>query len=299
MDIQMPELDGIEATELIRERMDAMALPIIAMTAHAMEHERRRCLAAGMNDHLSKPVEPEVLYATLRKWVSAAPGIAAGEPQDNDGTKSSPKIIELPPIPGLDMEVALHRNGNRPDMLQRLLVTFARSFIDLPETIAAELAAGNIDEVRRHAHTMRSAARTIGAESLGLAGDALEKAAEQDGAGPASLSAPTEVFANELRGVLDALAAVDSGQTEVPEAETTGNIDRDQVVLLIERLEPLIDEGNTDARQVLEDLEGSLRGTPLLDTALEVRAYVEDLEDAAAKAALAALAEEVRAIEVK
>jgi CheY-like chemotaxis protein len=69
MDVQMPEMDGLEATRLIRRHVDAATLPIIAMTAHAMEEERQLCLAAGMNDHLTKPVDPKNLTRTLGRWI--------------------------------------------------------------------------------------------------------------------------------------------------------------------------------------------------------------------------------------
>jgi CheY-like chemotaxis protein len=71
MDVQMPVMDGLEATRLIRAQVSAAQLPIIAMTAHAMEEERLACLAAGMNDHLTKPVDPRALARTLERWVSA------------------------------------------------------------------------------------------------------------------------------------------------------------------------------------------------------------------------------------
>jgi two-component system, sensor histidine kinase and response regulator len=72
MDVQMPVMDGLEATRLIRQRVDATQLPIIAMTAHAMEKERQLCLEAGMNDHVTKPVDPKNLTATLRRWITSA-----------------------------------------------------------------------------------------------------------------------------------------------------------------------------------------------------------------------------------
>jgi signal transduction histidine kinase/CheY-like chemotaxis protein len=79
MDVQMPEMDGLEATRLIRRRFDAVRLPIVAMTAHAMEEERLACLAAGMNDHLTKPVDPKNLTRTLEQWLGPA-GPRAGQP---------------------------------------------------------------------------------------------------------------------------------------------------------------------------------------------------------------------------
>jgi hypothetical protein len=70
MDVQMPVMDGLEATRLIRARIDATRLPIIAMTAHAMEQERQMCLDAGMNDHLTKPVDPKIIARTLGQWIT-------------------------------------------------------------------------------------------------------------------------------------------------------------------------------------------------------------------------------------
>jgi hypothetical protein len=69
MDVQMPEMDGMEATRLIRRKLDAAQLPIIAMTAHAMEDDRRLCLEAGMNDHLPKPIDPAAVGHMLRRWL--------------------------------------------------------------------------------------------------------------------------------------------------------------------------------------------------------------------------------------
>jgi hypothetical protein len=70
----MPVMDGLEATRQIRTRVSAAELPIIAMTAHAMEQERQMCLAAGMNDHLTKPVDPKSLTRTLVRWISVPAG---------------------------------------------------------------------------------------------------------------------------------------------------------------------------------------------------------------------------------
>src|SRR6185503_14254392 len=96
MDVQMPEMDGIEATRRIRADPRHARLPVIAMTAHAMAEERERCSAAGMNDHITKPVEPAKMFETLSRWLGAGTGgaaVAAAPVADDD---------HLPEVAGLD-----------------------------------------------------------------------------------------------------------------------------------------------------------------------------------------------------
>ncbi|MBF0424100.1 MAG: response regulator, partial [Magnetococcales bacterium] len=108
MDIQMPVMDGYQATETIRTNPDFRKLPIIAMTAHAMAGDRERCLAAGMNDHVAKPIDRNILYATLVNWIRPRPGLGqmvaavpARQPESDN------KSCELPEkLPGIDMPAA-------------------------------------------------------------------------------------------------------------------------------------------------------------------------------------------------
>jgi hypothetical protein len=107
MDVQMPEMDGIEATIRIRRTWDAQTLPIIAMTAHAYAEERQRCLDAGMNDHIAKPVDPALLVRTLERWLRVPDLLRGARPADGPpvegraptrpGPRPWPTV--LPPIP--------------------------------------------------------------------------------------------------------------------------------------------------------------------------------------------------------
>jgi len=83
MDIQMPRMNGIEATRAIRARPDGGSVPILAMTANAFEDDRRQCMACGMNDFVAKPVDPTVLFSRLLKWLDAFPRTAHGSKQHN------------------------------------------------------------------------------------------------------------------------------------------------------------------------------------------------------------------------
>src|SRR5260370_38050713 len=122
IDLEMPEMDGITATKLIRTRSYLRELPIIVMTAHATVEERQRCLEAGMNDHVSKPIEPDVLFATLIRWVkpehsqTGATEVNAAAPTHKLG---------FPEIDGVDVVNGLKRVAGKRRLYSDLLAQFA------------------------------------------------------------------------------------------------------------------------------------------------------------------------------
>ncbi|WP_374350641.1 ATP-binding protein, partial [Chitinimonas sp.] len=123
MDIQMPELDGIGATEAIRRHHPNPHLPIIAMTAHAMASERERCLAAGMNEHISKPIDPARLVAVLKQ-------LTCVEPLSGGDTQAAAKAEVVGDIAGMDVHAALERMGGKQRLLQKSLRRFHEGFHD-------------------------------------------------------------------------------------------------------------------------------------------------------------------------
>ena len=169
MDVQMPRMDGLDATRAIRERA-GRALPVIAMTAHAFGEDRAACLAAGMNDHVAKPVDPEQLYATLLRWLplpvhAGATPTAAPAPPALD--------LRLAAVPGLDVAAGLRNVGGQLGALQRVLGRFVANY----RSGEPALAAGSPQAARRHAcHSLRGACATIGATALREAAAALEQA---------------------------------------------------------------------------------------------------------------------------
>ncbi|MFZ4289022.1 PAS domain S-box protein [Variovorax sp. HJSM1_2] len=179
MDLQMPVMDGMAATRLIRADQRHDAIPIIAMTAHAMVEERERCLAAGMVDHITKPIDPPAMFQTLARWVRARPENAApaqASPAPAQAVADAPPELSLPDMPGLDATLGLQRvAGNRKLYLQ-LLRQFAERQADAGERIAAALAAGDLTTAERTAHTVRGVAGNIGLVALQQAAADLEQA---------------------------------------------------------------------------------------------------------------------------
>lgn len=181
MDMQMPLMDGETATRLLRADPRHAGLPIIAMTAHAMESDRQRCFDAGMNDHVAKPIDPAVLWATLARWLppgTQSPGEpavpAAHQDPGPDPGQGGPALPQG--VAGLDTALGLQRALGRPALYADMLQRFVQGQRDVQQTLHAALAAGDWALAERTAHTLRAVAGNIGAQELSQQAQALEQA---------------------------------------------------------------------------------------------------------------------------
>ncbi|MBT0959715.1 PAS domain S-box protein [Denitromonas iodatirespirans] len=167
MDIQMPRMDGYTATRRLRGDPRFCRLPVIAMTAHALAEERARCVAVGMDDFLTKPVEPQALYEVLARH--------------RGGLPSTPPASVAPAVtesgaPVIDRDTGLRYAGGKEALRQRLLRRFYETQADLLVRFEAAHAQGPGGEAYRLAHTLKSSAATIGALAVSEAAQALETA---------------------------------------------------------------------------------------------------------------------------
>ena len=195
MDLQMPEMDGMEATQRIRADARFRDLPIIAMTAHAMAEERERCLAAGMVDHIGKPIDPPAMFRTLLRWVRAAPAAAAARPA---GEASA-----LPQVDGLDTAAGLRRvGGNR-----KLYLSLLRQFVERQGNAAAQAAAADPATAERIAHTVKGVAGNLGITALAPVAGALEAAFRSGQGTKSALSAFEAEMARTVASLQEALGA--------------------------------------------------------------------------------------------
>jgi CheY-like chemotaxis protein/HPt (histidine-containing phosphotransfer) domain-containing protein len=184
MDVQMPMMDGLEATVHIRDPRSAVLnhlVPIIAMTAHAMQGDRQRCLEAGMNDYVTKPVSPQALSEALARWL---PGDDAAGPKD---VSAEPEAVTegAEGAAGDDLETQVF---DRSGLLARLMddedlaLTVVDGFLeDVPRQIGAlrsYLDAGDVEGSIRQAHTIKGASANVGGELLRAAAFDMEKAAQ-------------------------------------------------------------------------------------------------------------------------
>ena len=165
MDVQMPGIDGYDTTRQIRNDEKYKELPIIAMTANAMVGDKERCIEAGMNDYVAKPIDTEQLYSALCKWVK--PGKETGENETKQNEDRLPESDNLPEsIPGLNIKPALHRlNDNK-----RLYRTILKDFLDeSPEQIMQlneAMKRNEYETAHRMAHTLKAVCGSIGADEL-------------------------------------------------------------------------------------------------------------------------------------
>ncbi len=161
MDIQMPVMDGYQATAAIRNLPEFESLPIIAMTANAMAGDRDRCIAAGMNEHIPKPVDPEQLMRVLSEWVKPVERLAP-----TSASKTTAPVQELPPLAGIDIQQGLLRVGGNKALYRKLLIDFHHDHRNDLGVIEKALIEGDIALAQRVAHTLKGIAGSIGATSL-------------------------------------------------------------------------------------------------------------------------------------
>ncbi len=248
MDIQMPEMDGYEATRQIRAEPRFEKLPVVAMTAHAMSGERDRCLAAGMNEHVPKPIDPVRLFATLGRWLKPADKVPTRQVED-DG-------VTLPErLPGIDLRWGLERIGGNKRLFRKLLGEFVAHHGRALEVLSQQLNDGEYDSARRELHTLKGVAGNIGALTLQREAARLEQAL-QAGEITSAADLPAS-FCEVFTTLFDGLAGLSFSESNTATMEESinaeGNIEE-----LLQQLRQSLLEGDPDALKRVVQLEGRL-----------------------------------------
>lgn len=260
MDCQMPVMDGYEATRRMRANPRTADLPVIAMTANVLPGDRERVLAAGMNDHIGKPLDVAVMLTTMARWIVPA------QPHDDSDAGAAPsrEVSGYFPaaareLPGVDVAAGLARLQGNEGVYGRILHGFAVDQAQFVQEYRTAVQTGDWQQAKLRAHSLKSLAGTLGAVQLAQAAAELESVSHPDTHGPAEQQAALLAVERQLRPLLEALQALPLARAETESGEPAGVLAADVSAALVS-LRSLLADDDAAARHVLEVQAPILRG---------------------------------------
>jgi CheY-like chemotaxis protein len=251
MDCQMPVMDGYEATAKIRSQECFKDLPVLAMTANAMAGDREKVIAAGMNDHIAKPINVEEMFSIMARWITPSEPQAETLPPENDKVATEQENIEFPELPGINIAAGLTTTQNNHKLYRKLLLKFRSSEADFVEQFRQAVTDNDMESARRYAHTLKGVAGNIGAEDVQQTAAALESACLENTV-PEEINILLDNVAAALSPMLAGLSALE--QSATPTQSRT--VDPEKRKALLGQLRELLEDDDTDATEVIEKLEG-------------------------------------------
>jgi signal transduction histidine kinase/DNA-binding response OmpR family regulator/HPt (histidine-containing phosphotransfer) domain-containing protein/CHASE3 domain sensor protein len=281
MDLQMPEMDGLTATRLLRSDPRFQDLPIIAMTAHALVEERQRCLEAGMVDHVTKPIDPDALFAALARWAkpraAAAPAAARAEP--------APATGEIPDIEGIDVTNGLKRVAGNKRLYRSLLEQFAAKQADAAAQIETALGKGDRESAERFAHTLKGVAGNIGIVGVQASAAKVEKAIRDKENSLPELLAELKSLQEPQVARIQAALGVNAEAPAVADAFAP-----EKATAAVARLMSLIDANDGDSAEAVQEVATALAGKVDRSRLDDLRASVDEFNFDAARTKLTQIA---------
>jgi two-component system sensor histidine kinase/response regulator len=288
MDVQMPVMDGLQATEAIRAIEQFKALPIIAMTASVLRGDREGCLKAGMNDYVSKPINVDKMLSTLARWLPERRGVSPPAPAPAAPAAVPAPVDGLPEtLAGFDVAEGVKRVGGDRVLYRRLLMQFREHSANAGEEIRAALAAGDRQAARSAVHTLKGVAGNLSATPLYKATQKLESVLRR-GTEPAG--AEVEAVSAEHTRVMAALATLQGP----PAASGRGAAGATELRRLVEALDQRLSNSDAASVEALEAVTGALGDTEP-EFAREMERLIVSYNFDEARARLAAFAETLQA----
>jgi signal transduction histidine kinase/DNA-binding response OmpR family regulator len=288
MDMQMPVMDGVAATKAIRSKPQLGTLPIIAMTANVMAADREKCIEAGMNDHVAKPIDPDELFATLLRWIK--PRSAASPVSRTAKTSAIPQAAataadaDALKIPGIDTKAALRRTGGNRKRYEALLLKFAQPSAGGVQEIRTALATGDTETAARAAHSLKGSAANLGATALAEVAAKAEIALTSGQGVQAALQALALSYNATVAAIRSALPR-EQGAAHV---SAGGSVDPATVIEPLGRLKQLLKNDDGDAADFILEAKPRLSGVL---TRAEINALSAQVGNFDFEAALKSLAD--------
>jgi CheY-like chemotaxis protein/HPt (histidine-containing phosphotransfer) domain-containing protein len=276
MDMQMPVMDGYEATRKIRQELHLQQLPIIAMTAHALQGDREKCLEAGMNDYITKPIDPQLLLAALQIWMDPVQERISQSSPKQPGKSLTADFTNVK-IPGISIESGLYKANHNQVLYQKLLRSFEKDFKDTADRIAEKIRQGQNIEARQLAHSIKGVSGNIGAQKLF---DAARDVEDTIVAGQFTLDCNiwndfSESLAEVIKGIGSFLTPAIQTETILP---IESSISRNEMIHILERIMVLLEEDLVMARTLLEDNLSNLTFYMKAETIESINQSIDDFD---------------------
>jgi two-component system sensor histidine kinase/response regulator len=259
MDIKMPVLDGIEASRIIRRNQRLKALPILAMTADVMSGDLEACKQAGINDSISKPIDPLKLFHTLARWVKPDLPPSQSAPASGSETPVASAAESFGPLPGIDVRAGLARVSGNVSLYRKLLLKFRDRHRDAGTAITRAVAARDLRRARTMTHTLKGVSGNLGAEDLFRASTELDLALRQEN--PGDLSRITAAVSSSLAEVLRSVARLEEKEEQAEARERAHPTEDQSLSSIVRRMAALLEWGDLESVDLLPELKARLAGT--------------------------------------
>jgi CheY-like chemotaxis protein len=274
----MPEMDGYTAAREIRKQACYQDLPVIAMTANAMVGDREKALAAGMNDHIAKPLNVIDMFATMARWIT--PAKPQSQPVPAPSAASS--TVSIADIEGIDIEAGLATCAGNEALYRKLLLQFREAQSDFEKDFLEAQLSDDQDTPMRLAHTLKGVAASIGATDVAAAASTLETACKNHES-PGALLTQLKALLHILGPVLHAIG---QAQDNLRAANTAVATDAPQAGPLLASLREALENFDGESRKIAEALMGTTNHAPHNDTMQALLAHIDNFNFEAALALL-------------
>ncbi|TCK09112.1 response regulator [Marinobacterium mangrovicola] len=292
MDLQMPVMDGFEASSAIRKEQRFDELPIVAMTANAMAGDKERCLAAGMQDHVAKPIEPAALYHALVRWIKSREGLGKVVQVARKDTPAQ-ELLRLPEVDGLDTQIGLARLGGNRKLYRDLIRRFIKDQKDAAAEIQAALDAEDYELGERLAHTTKGVAGNLGATAVQEVAQQLEHALNKQDL--SEVETTLSSFTATLNTLMQALQAfeesVAKSEAEADQQQADGNPPSAETLAVLTNLHVLLEDDDGDAEDYFIDNQPLLKQSLSTEQVAELAEHIENFDFEAALQVMAAIHE--------